>query len=454
MKRSTFASPGPWLLLLLALAGCANAADDVVLQREALSGTLLPTGPLTRTSFVEPDEGMREADTDAYYNTATVGVDGTGDTIEGYFTLVHDFYPNDLAAFRGLYFDFAGGTERIAYYYNRGDLGIGREMHCMDTLSQTSIHGFVACYVTNFAGGDDNNEFRFGLSSNIAFANMHANHPFATVAMVYREKMTANTPNNVTFMVFNADGKLTNSAALDRHAFNFTLPDQSVGTPGVNFNLHIPSNCMACHGGSYDHNTHVAQNGLFLPFDLDQFEYENIAGRTRNDQLTAFKHLNESVRKVAVLANSYGGPIAAQLDRWYHNTPSGPAKAEVFEGAYDSTVVPPGWVGFESVYRSFVRRSCRSCHIAAQFHAAGFEMDTEAQFRTLFGYWPVHCNGVMPHAFQSLREFWLSTAPDDAAAYFRAAYPNQASLIDGCSPHGAITLDPPPLMATLNQVAL
>src|SRR5205814_455574 len=140
-----------------------------------------------------------------------------------------------------------------------------------------------------YAAGDG--EFTFGLSSNIAFSNMKAQTPFATVAMVYRNR--GQVRNKVFFVVYDKDGNLQNFAALDRHGFLFNQahdeekkkhnpphnPPGEFGKPGAGVNLPIPSNCISCYGGfRYFDIPHAGENVLFLPFDLDQFDYEDVPG--------------------------------------------------------------------------------------------------------------------------------------------------------------------------------
>jgi hypothetical protein len=450
MKRYAWSIPA--VMLAASCGTTADQGDDVVVEA-ALNGQLSPVGPLTRLSYSDTSESSRETDTQTYYNSVLTDPDGGGLSISRALPT--------LSAFRSRY-GFGGTAERVTYYYNRGDLGIGREMHCVDGVTTNSGLGEIACYVTNFAAGDDNTEFTFGLSNNIAFSNLDAGHAFATVAMVFRSQMATTARNRVFFAVYNATGgALLNAAALDRfgitfaNAFNQSRPnnpDPSFGVPGVDFNNHIPSNCIACHGGSYDHTSHSTTGALFLPFDLDQFDYEPVAGRTRLDQCDQFKHENELVRKVAVLTGTGGGSsVVSQLDAWYHNTAFQTPRTEVFEAAcnplstppvdaFDSNAVVAGWTG-QSIFQSVVRKSCRTCHIANE---VGRTFETAASFDSLA---PVTaadlCNYAMPHSLQSLREFWFSGAPTALVNYFtNIGQTSAANQLAGCGPGSVATLDP------------
>jgi hypothetical protein len=333
-------------------------------------------------------------------------------------------------------------------------------MTCIDRITTT---GEIACYVQNFAAGDFPSEFAYGLSSAIAFNNMAANTPFATVAMVYRDLAPVGSADRVFFVVYDGAGNLQNFAALDRHGINFANaftpggpnPDPSFGTPGVTFNNHIPSNCLSCHGGmAYAFNQHV-YGALFLPFDLDQFEYQDPFW-SRQAQLTHFQHQNEMVWKVATRSQTtQGASVEAQLNGWYHVTTFNPdSRLQYFVNDFDSTYVPSGWAGTQAginIYRSVIRRSCRTCHVADGPLTGG---STFLESESVFQFWAdtsaYHlCRHEMPHSLQALREFWLSSAPSDLASYWDGVSPTAAATLRGCGSGDIAPLDPPPTMATL-----
>jgi hypothetical protein len=456
--------------------GCSGLQTDetesVGSLDQALNGTLSQRGNLTRKTFAETSESLRQLDTynsdstiNSYYETVRVGSDGTGasisDSVNGIRT---------LSRFQQVY-GFTASDPK-AFYYNRGDLGIGREMHCADRL-QVAGKEQIACYVANFAGGPDNTEFTFGRSANFAFDNMNKATPnsFATVAMVFRKNAST---NKVFFVVYDQNGNLQPFAALDRHGLNYALafkqgtPGPELGTPGVTFNNHIPSNCVACHGGDrYDNATHTQNNSLFLPFDLDQFEYQNATNRTREQQKNTFRTLNEVVRKVAALsvtqsaATKMGIAVKKQLDGWYGNIPANsgdqPTSAdssERFEGEFNPSFVPnivdpnvtdPGQGRWNAnattiaVYRDVVRRSCRGCHVAASP-----SFDTESAFKNAADIAVTDlCLYQMPHALQTLREFWQSSAPAALESYYRSVgKTDAANRLHACGPGTVATLDP------------
>jgi len=215
------------------------------------------------------------------------------------------------------------GDETTSTYYNRADLGIGREMHCR----ATDTSGGAACYVRNFGvfGGSRDDAIALTVAGGV---------PLATVAMVYTPPVDA--PNAVTFMVYGPDGTLVNEAQLDTRGDNTS----------------VPQNCLNCHGGRsrYDATTHAVTNARFLPFDPSAFEYSDRADLT-------FATQEESVRRLDRLVAAAGATagVRDQIEGMFPvtNTP------------YDAAFVPAEW-NLSSrdarVYREVVAPYCRSCH--------------------------------------------------------------------------------------------
>jgi hypothetical protein len=341
-------------------------------------------------------------------------------------------------------------------------------MHCVDK-STTSL-GEVACYVKNFAAGDANTEFSFGLSSNIAFANMDAGKYFATVAMVFR-RYAATSANKVFFAVYGADDKLANAAALDRVGVQFAAAftpggENPVGhgTPGTNFNNHIPSNCIVCHGGqryNYTNNNPNPSTGLrneigslFLPFDLDQLDFDGAHPRDQD----VYRGLNQIVRNVAVLSGptiDLNSSVRKQIDVWYNNSTT---QASTLSGNF-TQAVPSGWSSPEgsAVYLNVIRGACRSCHMVND--QVNLHFDSEADFNA----GAVHVltgtalqNYGMPHSLQSVRQFWQSNQPAALEAYLKSPSggndPVLANKLHGLGPGNVATLDPPQIGAVVSAL--
>jgi hypothetical protein len=207
------------MLLTTGLAGCAYDPPDIGesfgSSTEELNGELSSQGLLTATgdSVTSTDENVRRADTNAYYASARTALGPTGQGFGTIADLTTLQLFRDQFEFDGLLYD-----ETVTYYYNCGDLGLGREMHCIPT-----VLGETACYVTNYPAGDDFGEFTFGLSSDIEFANMNATplRVLATVAMVYRAD--AISTRDKMLSAYDSNGNLADNAPLDRHGISFAV---------------------------------------------------------------------------------------------------------------------------------------------------------------------------------------------------------------------------------------
>lgn len=483
-----------FILLLGGTLGCSreDALEQAGQSQQALTGALSPQGFLTikgQGVGLTSDEFEREQ--------TTLSVDG----LESYYYWLNDgslpavvISAPTLAAFRSSYGFGTGVTEAQAFYYNRGDLGLGREMHCVDTLS---ANGQAACYVTNFASkdADISTEYTFGFSSGFAFENMKfPGRAVATVAMVYQKRNSRR--NKVLFIVYDGAGNLVNNAPLDRHGLQFQEafalsvassgyhagvgPAAEFGVPGVNVNNHIPTNCLNCHGGQFypqvlpgiaAHTTDAS----FLPWDLDQLEFEQAPGLTRADQEDQLRLLNQIARKVAFSQlqplpqggsqNQMGlsSPIVQQIDAWYNNT----SHSETLTGTFHSTAasatgngIIDGWntattmndgsIASAAENRSLfynVVRKCRGCHIASSIPS--FQFNTPQSFLdaapTVAADLKSH---KMPHALQAQRDFWLSSQPGEIAAYFRNHGAGAAAdILFTAGPDDIVFLDPPAIAA-------
>jgi hypothetical protein len=471
------------IALLLTVAAC-SAADldesDSSQESESLgeSSELLLNGTPNGQGFLKlrnvankTTETDRRNDTNNYYGSIFIDPEGDGGwNPDGSAVQTIATGLNTLQKFKDKYFTGWAGGETRATYYNRGDLGLGRDMHCVDRTSNWQ-DGQIACYVTNYVAAPKSangkfSELSFGLSPNVAFDNFAANQPVATVAMVFRSLATTGR-DKTFFVVYDAAGNKTDNAPLDRHGLAFfnefdavtnpTPNAQLFGTPGTTFNNHIPSNCLNCHGGTYQ-NTNAGlprvSDAFFLPFDLDQFEYKDATGLRRAEQQTKFRQLNQIARKVAVGTANVNHSIVQQIDLWHGNTNHSATLVNNFDAAgLGNNKVPPGWESNASpqkerdiaVYKTVVRRSCRGCHMALKnnvkpnlrFETANeflFYADSSAAFIKLH---------LMPHALQTQREFWQSGQRDPLETYFRDSGKSEAAnTLHSAGPDTIVTLDP------------
>jgi len=310
--------------------------------------------------------------------------------------------PSTLSAFRQTYGFNVAGAEVVTTYYNDGDLGIGREMHCATQGSQ------VSCYVRNFAPPDGSGGVIFGDLSSLTLATSGGT-PFATVAMHYIPPGTQD--NAVQFIVYDSNGNLkSDKAVLDVRKAN----------------TDIPGNCLTCHGGNahYDPVKHaVTGTAHFLPFDVfNAFKYDGGSFSYAN-QAEKFRKLN------AMVAATNAGPgITEYLNGMYSgqlNTPNQPAV---------STFIPAAWSGNDAqkkLYTSVVAPYCRTCHLAMTDSNNGhlaLDWTQYSDFSALKSLIGIRVCGTkeMPNAEHTARNFWDSPA--------RAHLTGTLGLITSCNP--------------------
>jgi hypothetical protein len=235
-----------------------------------------------------------------------------------------------------MYRDRAG----VAVYYNRNELGLGRQLGCSrftDGLDNNGapIEG-IACFVTNHGSG-----FRQGeVALRAAIAGTDVRN---TVSITYRPTMDPGY--QVQFYVYGADGRRQEWARLD------TLGPRP-----------HPQVCMTCHGGAYDDARHLAKNAHFLPLDpsIVLFAEGGSApdGVTRAAQEERIRTFNAMALETPLtsaqrdlIAALYGGAVTT------------PGSAATGDG------VPPAWTTSEAdrdFYRGVVKPYCGTCHLAVQ----------------------------------------------------------------------------------------
>lgn len=256
-------------------------------------------------------------------------------------------------------------------FANSGDLGFGREMHCVQGPQS------VACYVTNHGSIDspDSGDIRLP--------------PGATVAMEYSVRQGKfkslkgfPLPKFVKYFVYAPDGA-TRLTSADLDGFG--------ARP-------VPQLCMVCHGGkgggtvsAPDFTANGGDVGArFLPFDK-RF-YLNLSA----SDATKIADLNS---KIVANAN----PNAAESDFIVHQS--------------DPNYVPTAWANDpthpfrEMLYKNVVAPACRTCHIAHDVGGDGIpSFATAAEFegkitnveqRVFYAH-------DMPHAMATYDLFWAS----------------------------------------------
>jgi hypothetical protein len=313
------------------------------------------------------------------------------------------FAPPTLAQFRLWYGFNTPGAEVVTTYYNDGDLGIGREMHC------ATASGELSCYVRNFAPPNGSGGVVFGDQNGALALATGGGASFATVAMHFIPPGTQD--NAVMFMVYDPAGNLkSDKAVLDVKQAN----------------TDIPGNCLTCHGGTshYDPAKHsITGTPHFLPFDMFNALKFGTGSFSYASQAEQFRKLNAMV---ASAGPSQG--ITEYLNGMYSNQLNTPGQPAV------STFVPAAWSGTTvqaKLYTSVVAPYCRSCHLAmtdANNGHQAIDWTTYADFsasKTLIG---IRVCGTkeMPNAEHTARNFWSSPA--------RAHLTGTLGLITSCNP--------------------
>jgi hypothetical protein len=277
-------------------------------------------------------------------------------------------------------FDQAGGGGTRTAYLNDNDLGIGRDMHCIEKPS-----GDIACYVTNYGDFTQNAE-----SANLAW-QADRDHALATVAMEYSAIEGAEGAGKIVkFYVFkggNVSGPRLLSVSLETNG-------QEKYVPGL---------CVVCHGGTYspDMSSNITPDeadlgSSFREFDLATFKYPTAT--PRSSQEASFKRLNE------IVTDTKPAPAISDLvSGWYRSS-----------AVQDNDFIPSDWKGDaqSKLYKNVVAKSCRTCHVAlvSSYSNSVMSWTSYNQFQAEKGRiqsFVCGKNKFMPHAFVTFSNFWL-----------------------------------------------
>jgi hypothetical protein len=281
----------------------------------------------------------------------------------------------------------------IVIYYNKNELGLGRELGCsefedgVDSVGKPLIG--VACYVTNY--GLSFRDVRRSLK-----LAAEGTHPKNTVCITYRPSME--TGYEIQFQVYGPQGYRQDWAQLD--------------TMGPRANPHV---CMNCHGGVYDDQRHLAKYARFLPMDPNVVVFAQAAdaspgepsvtaGLTRAGQ-------EERIRRANFLSMA---------------TPLTPSQREMLQELYGGHPERPGtpsqavwypaaWRGqrqHEDMFDQVFKPYCLTCHMAMQKGMDGSDLYTYGLFNTpsIIQRFPLHavvCGKFgMPNAQTTSLNFW------------------------------------------------
>lgn len=377
----------------------------------------------------DPNLTCAENETKRYYASVGTNSDGTGPSIAEEL--------GTLSQFTERYFgtgvpDKCRSTathvpaEGInAQYYNNGDLGIGRDMHCIQTDDNPAEGCFreTACYVSNYGkveGDKGVPGFDNFAASKEAF---QANKPFAVVGMVERSSMAKDAPNRTFFVVYDFnedpnDPPLGYKAQLDTKATN----------------TFIPGNCIVCHGTSSRYTTSSKAGGpavvgaQFLPFDLASFGYFDFDPVTKrsdpDDALSRFSQEGDFLFLNYMIYNTSIGELGEERDPVTHAVTKKSWARELIDGWYkeahlvdgrfflfNEKFVPEGWnqdVSSQRLYQEFIGPACRTCHISDEVERKSFRSLALSR-DTLVGLsYNFVCQGgtIMPQAEQTAKVLW------------------------------------------------
>jgi hypothetical protein len=321
--------------------------------------------------------------------------------------------------------------EVVAAYYNSGDIGVGREMHCR----RNDVTGARACYVTNYgpAAFDANpspDDPQIAVNNAVnALVNGSVSGKVATVAMEWVVSGLGNNPvqhipaDPVRFWVFDDDDDRVPVITLDAEG--------PKPVPGV---------CLPCHGGAETgtHQLHqpgeakfLDQNARFLPFDTCAFEFSTQPGFTEVDQRDAFVELNAIVLDTEPFqpAQPGGGQVApppgSNTELLYglygvdhNNVTPGINPLDLLVGSAPQqveTFVPPAWASNPELYLEVVKPYCRTCHVSLHGNPPGGPGKPPLPniIGNILGAFHV-CSDTtplrMPHASRTMDLFWGGSA--------------------------------------------
>ncbi len=250
-------------------------------------------------------------------------------------------------------------------YYNSADLGLGRDMNCVDQSANTAPGASVlACYVSNHGsiGGGAEAAFK-ALATLDDPTEKNPSKPFATVAMEIRPKATK---NKVRFLVFGKDDQLVNLGGLPG-----IVLDSGTGHEQ-------PAVCMNCHGGKFTAVDNI-EKAHFLPFDFNSLEFPS--PEARNEAISKVNTLNQLIRnaeyatyKETPFSGNEASPlrIVNYLNSEY--LPSGSAIDAPFPTTIPAQAMKDSYVepkfnnnaNDQLLYKTVVRNYCRTCHLAVR----------------------------------------------------------------------------------------
>jgi F5/8 type C domain len=310
---------------------------------------------------------------------------------QDYYTTTLNF-PTTLAAFKTKYLPAGGPNPPSARFYNQNELGIGRVITCARTAISSMTNGTV-CEIDNYgptvAGGDP----LFGDAFN-SLAQLRTGTPISTVAMI-----VADGSSRPSFGAYSQSGSRTLIAPHDN----------------ASYNRRTPNNCMTCHGGSGTTNPgeffNYVRTASMLPIDPFAVVY-NPSPYGYADQVESIRKLN-----ALILGTNVTPGVAEFINGTY------PAGVNVVGSQPDPNFIPGGWrvtPAQQKVYKEVIKPHCRLCHLTQSAADGGLDFRKADDLEAMRGLilLDVCKSHRMPHAQQTLKNFWYSSARAQLLGYF------------------------------------
>jgi hypothetical protein len=273
----------------------------------------------------------------------------------------------------------------IVIYYNRNELGLGRELGCAQFPAGTDKQGNtltgIACYVTNYG-------YAFRDVRNSLQLAEDGGHAKNTVCIAYLPNMDPGY--QVQFFVYGPAGRRQDWAQLD--------------TIGPRANPHV---CMNCHGGVYDDQRHLAKYARFLPLDPNVVSFADpgeAPAITRAAQEERIRRLN-----ALSLRTPLTGGQRQMLQELYQGGVETPGTIS------QNSWAPPGWRDtseHRELFDQVVKPYCFTCHLAMEQGLDGSRLhsydifESADRFRSFPSNVAVCGDFSMPNAQTTLVNFW------------------------------------------------
>ncbi len=325
--------PQGGLLSLRVIDGTGGALPYQLNNDATYSNSALVVGspgqnPEDWTFLTQAPLGSQQT-TAEYYN-----VIGAPKTLTDFET---EFFPQGTAA---------GGAAQ-AFYYNKGDLAVGRALACNTTQT-----GGVACFVEALGSFDGDENVALTDVKDVAEGKNVT--PVATVAMIYNPPIT--NPNAIQFIVYNGQGALQDFAQLD----------------AVGNNTAVPQNCLNCHGGQSTFNAETFQvtGAQWLQLDPLAMDFVQSPGLTFADQQNAVFQMEQLTQEAS--------PTTTERElisgEWTNEGGTALFNADFVPGAWNTTQRDA------NLYQQAIAPFCRGCHASIAADTAGLTFQSPADF--------------------------------------------------------------------------